>query len=294
MGMITEIQRFSLKDGPGIRTCVFFKGCNIACRWCHNPETLSIKREVLRYPERCVHCGACVGFNGFKASKGLPPKSQDLTIEIAERCYAGALAIAGKKMSVDEVMYEINQDIDYYQTSGGGVTISGGEVCMQNDFAAEILIACKEKGISTAIETNLCYDYSLLKVLLPYLDLIMADIKIFDNDKHKEYTGSGNEQILANIKNLPATGKPFILRTPVVPGVNNNREEIISIAKYIADEASRGLMYYELLNFNPLGNSKYEGLEKKNCYHETRPLLVAELDKLAEAAQSAGILVRVG
>jgi pyruvate formate lyase activating enzyme len=293
MGMVTDIQRFSLKDGPGIRTTVFLKGCNAACRWCHNPETLLPEPELLVYPERCVGCGACVGFDAEKMKQGLPPPRAALTLASADGCFTGALSIAGKEMSLADVMGEIEQDADYYRSSGGGVTISGGEVCMQMDFAAAILEACKALGFHTAIETNLAYDYALLERLLPVLSLVMADIKIADNEKHREYTGIENTEVLKNAAALDGAGPPYILRTPVIPGVNDTVEDIKAIAGFAARNCGN-LLYYELLNFNPLGDSKYGGLGLKNPYSSLRPLDDEHMDRLVKAAESTGIPVRKG
>jgi pyruvate formate lyase activating enzyme len=292
--MVTDIQRFSLKDGPGIRTTVFLKGCNAACRWCHNPETLSMEQELLVYPERCAHCGACVGFDPALAARGLPPPREQLSLASAELCFSGALSVAGREMTAGEVMDQVEQDIEYYQNSGGGITLSGGEVCMQQEFAAEILRLCRQKGIAAAIETNLAYDFSRLEALLPFLDLVMADIKIFDPQRHRELTGIGNEQILENAAALARTGIPYILRTPVIPGINDTPEDIGAIAAFIAENKTAALRYYELLNFNPLGASKYEGLGVSNQCRDGRPLSDAAIGVLAETAASAGIPVHIG
>jgi pyruvate formate lyase activating enzyme len=293
MGMVTDIQRFSLKDGPGIRSTVFFKGCNAACRWCHNPETLSAGRELLIYPDRCVGCGACVGFDPEKAAAGLPPPREKLSLESAELCFSGALQTAGQEMDVSQVMKQVEQDGDYYRNSGGGITLSGGEVMMQAPFAAGLLRSCREKRIATAIETNLAYDYSVLEALLPDLDLVMADIKLLDNGRHLFFTGIGNGDILMNVKKLARAGIPYILRTPVVPGVNDRPEEIRAIAAFIAQD-KEFLLYYELLNYNPLGLSKYEGLGVSSAHRGTRPLDGEKMEELARAAGAAGIPVRAG
>jgi pyruvate formate lyase activating enzyme len=292
-GIITDIQRFSLKDGPGIRTTVFLKGCNAVCRWCHNPETISKEPQLLIYPERCIGCGACVSFDSRKMRQGLPPPRNELNLVSADNCFSGALSIAGKEMLVADVMREVEQDSDYYRTSGGGVTLSGGEVCMQTDFAAGILDACKASGFHTAIQTNLAYDYSLLEKLLPSLDMVMADIKIADNGKHQEYTGIGNAEVLKSASILDNSGLPYVIRTPVVPGVNDNAEDIKAIAVFIAENCTH-LLYYELLNFNPLGDSKYHGLGIQNPSGGKQPLDSSSMDALVHTAESAGIPVRKG
>ena len=259
-GIITEIERFALKDGPGIRTTVFFKGCNMACKWCHNPETLSVRPQLMIYPDKCI---------------------------------SGALVMSGKEMTVEEVMEEILQDRAYYRNSGGGVTLSGGEVSTQPEFALELLQALKKEGISTAIETNLHAPWSVYERMLPFLDLVMFDIKIFDEEAHRRWTGVSNRQILENAKKVAASGKPYLVRTPVIPGVNDTEEEIGSIANYVGTLG--GAQYYELLLFNPLGESKYDALQMDNTFAGTRPTGEEGAARLKwVAAQTPGLSVRVG
>ncbi|NLG24126.1 MAG: glycyl-radical enzyme activating protein [Clostridiales bacterium] len=293
MGMVTDIQRFSLNDGPGIRTTVFFKGCNARCAWCHNPETLSFEPELLVAPELCIGCAACVGFDADRAKEGLPPARQQLTPASADVCFSGALTVAGREMTVEQVMLDVRQDVTYYRTSGGGVTLSGGEAMMQPAFAAEILAACRREGIATAIETNLLYDFSVLEPLLPLIDLVMADVKLMDDEKHVQYVGLSNRQVLDNVPRLAAAGVKLVLRTPVIPGVNDDEAEIAAIAGFIGREAA-GLAYYELLNFNPLGASKYERLGADDRFAGALPLPAERIEALADAARTAGIPVRIG
>jgi len=249
--------------------------------------------ELLVYPDRCAHCGACVGFDPVLASRGLPPAREALSLKSADTCFSGGLQIAGREMSAAEVFAELEQDADYYRSSGGGITLSGGEACIQAAFAKEILTLCREKNISTAIETNLAYDYSVLEALLPLLDLVMADVKLADDGLHREFTGAGNAQILENRIRLARSGIPYIIRTPVIPGINDTAAEISAIAELIAREPGN-MLYYELLNFNPLGASKYGALGKGNPCEKLRPLPEKIMKDLAAAAERAGITVRVG
>lgn len=293
MGIVTDIQRFSLNDGPGIRTTVFLKGCNARCQWCHNPETFSLQPELMIYPDRCFGCGACVDFDSARMVKGLPPPREELTLASAARCFSGALTVSGREMTVEDVMREILQDKEYYVSSGGGVTISGGECLMQPAFAKEILLACRANDIHTALETNLMYPWSALEELLPLLDLIMADIKLPDSDSYQRYTGIDNAQVLENVARLAEANIPSIIRTPVIPGVNDDDSMIRTIAQQAAT-AGASLQYYELLNFNPLGASKYQGLNMTDIFTGKKPLPQQRMQELADAASLAGIPVRIG
>ena len=201
--------------------------------------------------------------------------------------------MSGKEMTVEEVMEEILQDRAYYRNSGGGVTLSGGEVSTQPEFALELLQALKKEGISTAIETNLHAPWSVYERMLPFLDLVMFDIKIFDEEAHRRWTGVSNRQILENAKKVAAYGKPYLVRTPVIPGVNDTEEEIGSIANYVGTLG--GAQYYELLLFNPLGESKYDALQMDNTFAGTRPTGEEGAARLKwVAAQTPGLSVRVG
>lgn len=297
-GFITDIQRFSLNDGPGIRTTVFFKGCNMRCEWCHNPETISAKKEIMFYANKCIGCGKCfeVCPNGVHhVTDGTHAIDRDkctLCGKCVESCYAEALVFSAKEMTADDIMAEILQDKVYYDESNGGVTLSGGEVTCQKELALEIVRKCKENGIKTAIETNLLMPLESIKELLSSLDLIMFDIKIFDNETHKKHTGVPNTQILENVKKLDEFGIPFIVRTPLIPGVTDSEENLSAIAEYISK--SKNLLYYEILNFNPLGASKYKSLDGENKFESVRPFEKQKLEKTAEALSNFGITVKVG
>ena len=195
-------------------------------------------------------------------------------------------------MDVDEVMAEVIQDADYYRNSGGGVTLSGGEIAMQHEFAGELLAVLKAKGISTAVETNMLADWSRYEKLIPCLDLAMVDIKLFSEEEHRKWTGVGNQGILENIRKMSDTGIPIIVRTPVIPGVNDDEGEIGRIADFIA--SLRHVEYYELLQFNPLGESKYGALSLENEFAGVRPLDTGHMEPLAKAAERSRVPVRIG
>ncbi len=235
--IVTDIQRASVHDGPGIRTTVFFKGCPLNCVWCHNPECIDRKAQILHYPEKCIGCGMC--------EKG---------------CFAGAKVVCGKEMTAEEIFEVIMQDKDYYGQDGG-VTFSGGEPLLYPHILKKLIKLCKESGIKTAIETSL---FIFNKDVLEQLDFIMADFKIFDNEKHKKYTGVPNENIKENYLLLDSLNVPFLVRTPIICGINDSNEEITLIRNFIKD--FKNIKDYELLPYHPLGEGKRKalGLEENN------------------------------
>jgi len=199
--------------------------------------------------------------------------------------------MSGKEMSVEEVMAEVVQDINYYKNSGGGVTVSGGEPTVQLDFTLALLEACRKEGISTAIETNMLADWSVFEKLIPALDLVMLDIKMSGADAHREWTGTDNAQIIENAKKI-SKQLPIIVRTPVIPGVNDVETEIEKIAGIV--NSLDNVAYFELLLYNPLGESKYQALGMDNIFEGQRPQSTDRSARLAEAAKKSGKEVRVG
>lgn len=278
--LITDIQRFSLNDGPGIRTTVFFKGCNMRCAWCHNPETLSFEGDLLFYPNKCIHCGKCFAacpVGAHRLADGIHTIDRSLCIRCgrcAEICYAQALTMSGKEMTVAEILAEVRQDKAYYASSGGGVTLSGGEVLCHVEFATELAKACRAEGISVALETNLSQPLERIAPLLEQVDLVMADCKLFDDGLHRRYTGLSNETVLENVRAIESV--PMIVRTPLIPGVTDTRENLRAIAEFLAGKEN--LKYYELLNFNPLGSAKYAGLGADNAFASARPYTREQLE----------------
>ena len=267
-GIITDIQKFSLHDGKGIRTTVFFKGCNMRCDWCHNPETISPKPQRAFYERKCIHCGHC------------------------DHCPTGARVTIGQEKSVEEVYRELAADLPYYRESDGGVTLSGGEPLMQAEFARELLKRCRENGIGTAVETNLSLPFERMEGLLPYLDQVFFDIKLMDDAQHRQVTGISNATVLENAQRLAHSGIPAVVRTPLIPGITDTVENIGAIASFA--RTLPNVRYYELLNFNPLGEEKYRALGL-TCVHEgKRPLKKEALLALAQVAQESGIRVVYG
>lgn len=294
---ISDIQKFSLHDGPGIRTTVFFKGCNMRCVWCHNPETYSARPDLMFWQSKCIGCGACylacrTGALEKKDGRRYDPEKCIRCGACAEVCAPQALKMVGRTMSVEAVMETILRDRDYYASSGGGVTLSGGEVLLQAEFAAQLLKACKEHGLSTAIETNLSLPFAKLELLLPYLDRIYCDLKIMDDAKHIRFTGLSNRIVLENLEKLKQTDIPITVRTPIIPGFTDDEENIAAIAGWLHDHAR--VEQYELLNYNPLAEAKCEELGIPYTPGRLQRKTRADMAKLASAAGKAGIRVRVG
>ena len=244
-GLIFNIQRFSIHDGPGIRTTVFFKGCNLKCAWCHNPESQSPKKEILFYGDKCARCGRCAGI----------PEDEESFV-----CLNGARELCGKEMTAEAVLTEVLRDKAFYENSGGGVTFSGGECMLQPDFLGEILRSCKEKGVHTAVDTAGHIPWESFEKILPDTDLFLYDIKSMDSGIHKKYTGVGNERILTNLAKLLQANAAVWVRVPVVPSVNDTPEEMEKIKTFF--EKTGYPAKFELLPYHRLGEHKYEALGK--------------------------------
>ena len=252
---IFDIERNSYVDGPGIRTTVFFKGCNLRCAWCHNPESQSAKPQMMFYKNKCTGCGKC---------REKCPNSMekcDLCGRCTLYCPHDAREICGKEYTVDEVMREILKDKAFYENTGGGVTFSGGECMLQIDFLEEILRECKKNGIHTAVDTAGHLLFERFERILPYTDLFLYDVKCYDSEKHKQYTGVGNELILENLKRLLATDKSVWIRIPIIPTVNDTEEEIRSIRSFLLSCGTPEKV--ELLPYHAMGEHKYAAIGKE-------------------------------
>ena len=290
---ITNIARTSVHDGPGIRTVVYFKGCGLRCKWCHNPETLDGNQEVLFAPVKCIHCGRCVDL----CPSHHIVQGNDLVFlrdgckkcgNCVAVCPSGALSIVGTRMNVAEVMREVRKDAHYYAQSGGGVTLSGGECLLQADFSAELLKTCKEQKIHTAIESALFVSWAQIAKILPFCDFIFADFKIADPEKHRQYTGQDNRLILENLQKLALTvPQKVTVRIPLIPGINDSQADLAAFAKAL-NPFAENLCGIEVLRYNTLAQSKYLQAGKEYTgfgQAQTDDFLLAYCDALETALE---------
>ncbi len=294
-GNIFDVKRFAIHDGQGIRTTIFFKGCLLRCVWCQNPEGLEGDAQVLYMEKTCIHCGICV-----KESKahGIELKHGNLQIfrdrkedwrHLADSCPSGALCLDTKEYTSDALVEEALKDKMFFRY-GGGVTISGGEPFYQSDFLMEVLRKLKEKGIHTTIETSLFVKREILEKALPYIDHIYVDIKLFDAEKHKQYTGVDNHIILDNVAWLLHSDrkKDVTIRTPLIPGMSATEENITAISKFITSNYKDAA--YELLNYNPLAKAKYALTGKQYCFKENPELYTSkQMEEFYTMAKNGGI-----
>ena len=271
-GMIFDIQRFSVHDGPGIRTTVFMKGCPLRCRWCHNPEGLSGAPQVQFLREECIGCGRCGG---------------ERTEEAAKICPSGALKVLGKEWSPEALMKAVLADRDFYGPDGG-VTFSGGECLLQYGFVAHVLRLLKERGIHTAVDTSGAVPWEAFEAVLPYCDTFLYDVKAADPELHKRYTGGDNAQILQNLRELSRRGADLRIRIPVIPGVNNTDEEIRAIGAILSPLGVRSVT---LIPYHTLGRSKYATLNMKCGYETKKAVTETRLRELQEHLQIFGLNV---
>jgi pyruvate formate lyase activating enzyme len=296
-GIVFDIQRFSVHDGPGIRTLVFLKGCPLRCPWCSNPESQRFEPELFFDPARCIGCRKCVEVCPRQASTFIEGR---LSFDhrkclqcgrCAEVCYAEARTVKGRPMTTDQVLSEVIKDSAFYTVSGGGLTLGGGEPFSQAEFAAALLKGCGAKGIHTAVETAGPVPWSHLEGALPHIDLFLYDLKHMDPEKHSRATGADNRLILENLERLARSGAPLILRTPVIPGFNDTVPELKAILRH---GRSLGIGEMHLLPFHAYGKAKHRFLGRPCPAEEMTPLSEGDMDRFKGALSREGLRIRVG
>ena len=289
-GTIFNIQKMSIHDGPGIRTTVFFKGCPLRCLWCSNPESQHAGREIACFPARCVSCGYCAqvcpqGIIDDKAPFQILDRSKcDLCEICVKECCTNAKKRIGEEYDVETLLHEILKDKSFYNSSGGGVTLSGGEPLMQHEFVIELLKACQENGVHTAIETTGYAATDIFEEVAKHLDLIFMDIKHMDADEHKKLTGVSNEAILGNLAAIAKFHDNIIVRIPVIPGLNDSDENIRQTAAFVAE---CGVKRLELLPYHNLGEVKYGQLGMEYGLSELVSPSDEEMLRLLDVAKAA-------
>jgi pyruvate formate lyase activating enzyme len=263
-GLVFDIKRFAVHDGDGIRTTVFIKGCPLNCKWCHNPEGISFLPQMQYFKNKCINCGECVSICKASAQRMLGDKhvfdrkSCIACGECQKVCLGEAMHLSGREMTAKEVFDAVMEDKVFYDTSSGGVTLSGGECLCNADFCASILKLCKENGIHCAVDTSGFVPKSAIDKVAPYTDIFLYDIKHFDSDKHKKFTYQGNEKILENLIYIDGKGIPFEVRIPLIKGVND--DAIAQIGEFLS--GLNNLTKVRLLPYNSIIDSKYEAIGK--------------------------------
>jgi len=300
-GHVLNLQRLSTEDGPGIRTTVFFKGCPLACAWCHNPEAISSRLQIQWFAERCLGCRTCVKTCPIGC---LQMTDAGLTIDrvrcdgcaaCGPACPAGALEVLGRFVTAGELVSELAKDRAYFAASNGGVTLSGGEPTMQPEFAEEVLRGLRMAGIHTALDTcGLCAP-AMLEQLLPHTDLVLFDLKLQDSTAHKRWTGASNRHILENLRRVAefrdGRNHPIELwiRTPLVPGATDGGENLIAIGTYLAANLQGRVARWELCAFNNLCRDQYRRLGLEWAFADTPLMSAEELRACETAARASGL-----
>lgn len=297
-GVIFDIRKYSIHDGPGIRTTVFFKGCPLRCWWCHNPEGQDVEPELVYRKSRCLGCDEC-SKSCQREAISLVAQSISVNREkcvpcnnCCRVCPSDALSIAGKQMTVKEILEEIEKDRTFYEESRGGVTFSGGEPLMQPDFLNALLNECKERATHTAVNTCGFAQYEIIDRIRDKVDLFLYDIKTMDNRKHRKYTGASNEQILKNLKKLAESGSSIVISFPIIPGINDGDKNVTRTAEFISSLPN--IQQINLLPYHRAGIEKYKNLGKPYKLDKIQPPSNQRVKSVKEKMEAFGIRVGIG
>jgi pyruvate formate lyase activating enzyme len=284
-GIIFDIKRYAINDGPGIRTAVFLKGCPLECWWCHNPEGQSSQPQMMFRSNRCKASKACIEVCPMKAIRWENGSITNWGIcddcgKCAEVCYAGAREMVGSIVTVSQLMVEIKRDIPFFDQSGGGVTFTGGEPMVQREFLWESLLACKEQGIHTIVDTSGYASWEGFEQIMSCVDIFLYDLKLIDETRHKQYTSVSNLMILDNLKKLSRARASIIVRIPLIPGVNDDEENIIQSASFLSDLPH--LLGVELMPYHEIGLAKYQALGMNYRFNELKPISLQHIKEVEQ------------
>ena len=295
-GVVFNIQRYSIHDGPGIRTTVFMKGCPLKCEWCSNPESQETYAEIIISNRSCIKCGKClescsrsaivVDELGIRVDRG----KCNLCMECAKVCPSEAIQNAGRVVDVDEILEEVRRDRLFYENSGGGVTVSGGEPLMQWKFTQQLIKRCRLEKIHTALDTSGYASWDVIKKVIKYVDLVLYDLKVIDSKRHNDRTGVSNKLILVNAERVALQAATW-LRFPVIPGFNDGAADIKDMAKFAAKIPFEKV---SLLGYHSFGEQKYEKLGRKYTLHDLSCPTNDRLEQVGDVFRSYGLRVTIG